>query len=224
MDLRYGPVKIAVYGSPMVKRRYADTQRARAMDTRERVLAAAEELVRSGAFHAATVEELADKAEVSRATIFARFGTRLGILEALNERCNDSPEIAALGQALQIDDPLTQLDALIHASCRVWEAWGDVQRHLRAVVILEPGVRPLIEDQRRLQSEVLGALARRLDDSGLLASGLSPKRAGITLHMLTGLEAFTELRREGGLSLAQTIATTRDLAHSLLAAGPTVQR
>jgi hypothetical protein len=140
----------------------------------------------------------------------------LGLLEAPNVRCAGSREIAALHEALALEDPLAALEALVEASCRVWERWGGVQRHLRAIVVLEPEVRPLIEAQREFQRHSLEALARRLAKDPGLREGLSPGRAAITLHMLTGLEAFVELRRDGGLSLEQTIETIRQLALTLL--------
>jgi hypothetical protein len=51
---------------------------------------------------------------------------------------------------------------------------------------------------------------------GILRRDVSPEQAAVTLHMLTGLEAFVELRREGGLSLDKTIEPIRELALCLL--------
>lgn len=199
----------------MARHRYSSAGGGRADRTVTRVLDAAEELVRAGQFHTATMDTLAEHAGVSRATLFARFGSRLGVLESLNVRCAGSPEIAALEAALAVDDPVEQLDALIDASCGVWEHWGDVQRHLRAIVVLEPDVRPLIEEQRQFQRTSLHTLAKRLGQRGLLADGVSPARAAVALHTLTGLEAFVELRLEGKLSFNETIETIRRLARSL---------
>lgn len=200
----------------MATRRYTATRRDAASATLERVLDAAEALVREDRFHTATMEELAERAGVSRATLFARFGSRLGVLEALNVRCANSPEIRALHDALAIEDPVRSLQALVEASCHVWEHWGGVQRHLRAIVVLEPDVRPLIEAQRTFQRASLEELAARLAKQPGLRQGLSARRAAVSLHMLTGLEAFVELRREGDLSLRQTIDTIRELALALL--------
>lgn len=199
----------------MPPHRYSRASR-RGDRTIEQVLDAAQDMVRAGEFHSATMEDLASRAGVSRATLFARFGSRLGVLDALNVRCADSTEIAELHRALGIEDPAERLHAVIAASCKVWERWGDVQRHLRAVVVLEPEVRPLIEAQREFQRSSLRALADGLARDERLVSGISANRAAVTLHMLTGLEAFVELRHEGGLSLDATIVTLRRLAAGLL--------
>jgi hypothetical protein len=123
----------------------------------------------------------------------------------------------ALQQSLMIEDPTALLDSAIRASSRYWEQWGDVHRHLHAIVTLEPEVRPLIEVQRQSQREAINYLVSRLASADMLAHGVTPKRAAITLHMLSSIETFTELRHESGLSLNETTTTIRDLASTLLA-------
>lgn len=200
----------------MTKLRYGRTASTGAGDTVERVLVAAETLVRTGEFHGATVDDIATAAGVSRATVFSRFGSRLGILEALNQRCNGSKEIEAIRATFEITDPLIRLASLVDASCRFWEQWGGIQLHLRAVVTLEPEVQPLIEDQRQQQSEGCSQLVTRLAEADLLRPDLDLLTAGTTLHMLTSLETFYELRRHGNLDLEMTIDLVHSLARSLL--------
>lgn len=201
---------------PMATRRYARGTREDSLSTERRILDAAEELVREDRLHTSTMEEVAERAGVSRATLFARFGSKLGVLEALARRCDDSPQTRALGEALRLTDPRDALAALVEASCAVWERWGGIQRQLRAVVVLEPEVEPLISDQRAFQRRALEGLVGRLAADEQLRDGLSTGRAAATLHMLTSLEAFTELRRESGLSMRQATDTIRELAFSLL--------
>jgi AcrR family transcriptional regulator len=45
------------------------------------VLDASERLIREDAFHSATMDQLAAATGVSRATIFNRFGSKLGVLQ-----------------------------------------------------------------------------------------------------------------------------------------------
>ncbi|SUA78080.1 Bacterial regulatory proteins, tetR family [Nocardia otitidiscaviarum] len=201
----------------MTTRRY--TRAPVRSDTVERVLAAAETAVHEGRFHTLTMEDIAREAGVARATLFSRFGSRLGVLEALNTRCGDSPEIHELRAALDVEDPMRSLETLVRASCRVWERWGGIQRHLRAVVVLEPEVRPLIETQRTFQRRSLESLALRLDEVGALREP-DPGRAAAMLHLLTSLEAFIELREESGLSLDETIAAVWTLVGGVVAVDP----
>ena len=65
--------------SVMATRRYTRTRSsAKSVDS---VLDAAERLSQEGEFHSATVEALAEEAGISRATVFNRFGSKLGVLE-----------------------------------------------------------------------------------------------------------------------------------------------
>ena len=108
------------------------------------------------------------------------------------------------------------LEALIDAACAIWEAQGFIHEQLQAIVVLEPDASALVDQQREEQRADLQGLARRLARAGRLRPGLSEARAAATLHVLTSLESFLQLRREYGLSLRQTRQTIAELARTLL--------
>jgi AcrR family transcriptional regulator len=200
----------------MAMRPYTAARRRESAETVDRVLEAAERLIKDGAFHAATMDELAEAAGVSRATVFNRFGSKLGVLEALFIRGMEGPEMTAIQEALALEDPVAALDAVVEAGCAIWEACGFVVRQLQAVAILEPGAAALVDRQRDEQRADLQGLTRRLAKAGRLRSGLTQARATATLHMLTSLESFLWLREGYGLSLHQTGETLAELARTLL--------
>ena len=200
----------------MATRTYAGARRRASAETIDRVLAAAERLIAEGEFHAATMEELATAAGISRATVFNRFGSKLGVLQALAQRCAEGPEMRAIQEALALEDPVASLEAVIEASCVIWEASGFIYEQLQAIVVLEPDAVALIKEQWEEQRADLQGLTRRLAKAGRLRPGLSKPRAAATLHMLTSLESFLQLRREYGLSLRQTRETITQLARALL--------
>jgi AcrR family transcriptional regulator len=200
----------------MATRSYTGARRRVGGGSVERVLEAAEGLIREGAFHTATMDELATAAGVSRATVFNRFGSKLGVLEALAARCAEGPEMRAIQEALEIEDPDASLQELIEASCEIWEVQGFIHEQLHAIVALEPDAAALIDQQRDEQRADLQGLARRLARAGRLRPGVSEARAVATLHMLTSLESFLRLRREYALSLRQTRETIAELARTLL--------
>ena len=197
-------------------RPYTTARRRESAETVDRVLEAAERLIKEDAFHAATMDELAVAAGVSRATIFNRFGSKLGVLEALFTRGMEGAEMAAIQEALELEDPVAALDAVVEAGCAIWEACGFVVQQLQAVAVLEPDAAALIDRQRDEQRADLQALTRRLAKAGRLRSGLSQARATATLHMLTSLESFLWLREGYGLSPRQTRETLAELARTLL--------
>jgi AcrR family transcriptional regulator len=186
----------------------------------ERVLDAADALVRERAFHLATVEELARRARVSRATVFSRFGSKLGVLEALSVRCEGGPEMLALRSALALPDAARALDATIAACCELWENQGAILEQLQAIVVLEPGASALIAAQHDDQRQALAHLTARLARAPGLRRGLTKQRVTATLHMLTSLESYRELRRDAAQSPGQARDTVTALAHTLLRPAP----
>ena len=204
------------YSVDMARRSYTAARRRGTPESVDRILEAAMRLIRENAFHTATMDELAAAAGVSRATVFNRFGSKLGVLQALFKSSMEGPEMRAIQEALAIDDPREALEALIGASCAIWDAYGFFHEQLQAIVVLEPDASALVERQREEQRADIRRLARRLVRAGRLRSGLSEARAAAALQMLTSLESFLWLRREYGLSLRQTRETIAELARTLL--------
>jgi AcrR family transcriptional regulator len=200
----------------MATRSYTASRRRGSPASVERVLDAAEQLIREDAFHSATMDELAAAAGVSRATVFNRFGSKLGVLQALYARCIESPEMEAVMAAFEIEDSLAALEAVIDAVCAMWETHGFIQEQVQAIVVLEPEASAIVEEQKEEQSSDLRNLTRRLARADRLRPGLGEARVTATLHMLTSLEAFLWLRQEYGLSVRQTRETIAELARQLL--------
>ena len=200
----------------MATRPYTAARRRTSPESAKRVLEAAERLIRDDAFHTATMDELAAAAGVSRATVFNRFGSKLGVLQALFARAMEGPQMDAIREALEIEDPVAALEGAIAASCAIWDREGYIHEQLQAIVVLEPDASALIDEQKQEQRAGLQALVRRLSKAGRLRPGLGQVRALATLHTLTSLETFLWLRREYGLSLRQTRDTITALARTVL--------
>src|SRR5215813_5982406 len=117
----------------MPPRRYTSTHASASVaQTSGRVLDAAAALVAEDAFHTATMDDLARRAGVARATVFSRFGSKLGVLEALSLRCAGGPEMRAIREAQGLEDPVAAVDALLEAGCDLWEKEGYIMVQLKA--------------------------------------------------------------------------------------------
>jgi AcrR family transcriptional regulator len=201
----------------MSPRRYTSTRgSASAAQTTERVLDAAAGLVAEDAFHTATMDDLARRAGVARATVFSRFGSKLGVLEALSLRCAGGPEMRAIREAQAVADPVPAVDALLLAGCDLWEKEGYIMVQLKAIVVLEPDASAIIDAQYDDQRRGMEALARGLQQAGRLHEGWSVARAAAALHALSSVETFMLLRRDHGLPLAKVKQTIIELSRVIL--------
>src|SRR5262245_11603246 len=90
--------------------------------TRERVITTVRELLAEGTFHEATVEEIATRAGVARATLYQHFGSRMGLIDAICERIGGGAEYAGIKASLGLDDPAQALRGVAAHSIRFWSA------------------------------------------------------------------------------------------------------
>ena len=177
---------------------------------------AAAGLVAEDAFHTATMDDLARRAGVARATVFSRFRSKLGVLEALSLRCAGGREMRAIREAQAIEDPVAAVDALLLAGCDLWEKEGYIMVQLKAIVVLEPDASAIIDAQYDDQRRGMEALARGLQQAGRLPEGWSVARAAAALHALTSVETFMLLRRDHGLPLGKVKQTIVELSRAIL--------
>src|ERR1700722_2324296 len=156
---------------------------------RRQVLDAARGLLaEASSYRDFTVDAVAARADVARATVYYQFGSKPGLLEAV---CDD---LAAAGGLADLADAFTQDDAdaawqrFVAAFGRFWDADRPVMRRLRALAQLDPEVAAVIaaRDQRRREG-IAVLLRRRLDDSVDV-----PAREAIARRLLalTSFETF----------------------------------
>src|SRR6266487_28106 len=120
-----------------------------APESRQRVMESVRELLREGAFHQSTVEQVATRAGVSRATVYQQFGSRLGLVDAICDSLDlvaikESPDVATLLQRTtefwaQEETLLSQLYDAAAVDPAAREFVGRQTRDLRTVDPLEEG-------------------------------------------------------------------------------------
>ena len=150
----------------MSPRPYQLGQRQAAVDeTRRKVLTAARDLLTEPAATAAfTVDAVARRADVARATVYYRFGSKAGLLEALFDDLAANGRMDRLAEAFTTPDHDEALRTFVACFAGFWAADRLVLRRVRALAALDPDVGPLItarDERRRDGARVL--LARRLD-------------------------------------------------------------
>jgi AcrR family transcriptional regulator len=200
-------------------RAYRPRRRAQSTGTRERIVAAVGELLEEGTFHEATVEEVADRAGVARATLYQHFGSRLGLVDAVCETIAQSPELRAARGAGELADVGVALRELVGNSVRFWAAHERLLEPLYGVAAVDPAAARLVERQRRDRTSVLARFARRLHRERRLAGGVGERRALALLLVVTSFETYLELRRHAGLAERQVVRTLHGWARTGLLAG-----
>ena len=159
-------------------------------ESRRRILDAARELLRTAtAYPGFTVDAVARRADVARATVYYQFGSKTGLLEAV---CDDLTEDGGLGDLARVftnPDPDAAIQGFITAFAGFWAADRTVMRRLRALAALDPDVAEVIaaRDQRRRHG--LTVLISRLPAN----TGAAAEQTVRILYALTSFETFDTL-------------------------------
>jgi AcrR family transcriptional regulator len=160
-------------------------------ESRGRVMKAVRELLEEGAFHESTVEQVASRAGVSRATVYQQFGSRLGLVDAI---C-DSLDLAHVEAAPDVA-------TLLQRTSEFWARDETLFGQLYDAAAVDPAAREFVERQTRDRYRHLSRLVDR-------------QRLPI-LGLLTSFETYVELRRRAGLSQRQVVAHLQRAAAGLL--------
>ena len=166
-------------------------RKRRAPESRQRVMEAVRELLREGAFHESTVEQVATRAGVSRATVYQQFGSRLGLVDAI---C-DSLDLVAIKESPDVA-------TLLQRTTEFWAQEETLLSQLYDAAAVDPAAREFVERQTR---DRYATLLQWVDRSKVSVLGI-----------LTSFETYRELRRRAGLSQRQVVAHLQKMASKLL--------
>ncbi|HEY1359692.1 MAG TPA: TetR/AcrR family transcriptional regulator [Thermoleophilaceae bacterium] len=183
--------------------------------TKERIVAAVRDLLEEGVFHESTVEEVAERAGVSRATLYQHFGSRLELIDAICDTMGANPELLRIREVVELPDPDEALVETIAGSARFWASEDGLLSQLYGVVAVDPAAERFVERQWNDRRGELERLVRHLRKAGRLRKGLGESRALALLLLLTSYDTFRELRR-AGLSDRELVKTLQESAHETL--------
>jgi AcrR family transcriptional regulator len=189
----------------------------RSEETRERIKTAVRDLLADGTFHESTVEEVADRAGVARATLYQHFRSRLELIDAICETFDENPALLRLREIVESPDADTALADTVAGSIAFWSSEDSVLRHLYGVASIDPAAQDLVDRQRADRRSELERLVRNLARAGRLRKETNERRALALLLVLTSFETFRELR-EAGLTDRQLTTTLQQAARELLLA------
>ena len=172
-------------------RTYRSPLRAeRAAETRHRITTAALELFTEHGFGGSTVTAIAKRAGVAPQTVYAVFGTKGAILQALLSRLEEDAgaaewraRIAAAG------DPADKLAGFAQWTASMLSTSKATIAAAQGAVG-DPAIIALRDEADGHRRQALASLIDGLADSGALAAGLARRRAVDRAWMLTGVEIY----------------------------------
>jgi AcrR family transcriptional regulator len=172
---------------------------------RDRIMAAVRELLAEGSFHDSTVEQVAECAGLSRATVYQHFRSRIDLVDAICDTFAVNPALVELRQTVELPDRQAAVDQTIANAVGFWVSEDLVLAELYGVAAIDPAAGDLVERQRADRRGEMERLARRFDAPVALE----------LLMVLTSYETFRELRL-AGLSDADLVRTLQESARTLL--------
>src|SRR5438105_15443928 len=148
---------------------------ARSGETRRRILTAVRDLLAEGAFHESAVEQVADRAGVSRATLYQHFRSRGELVDAICDTFDENPALLQIRQSVELPGAGTALAETIRLAVRVWATEDAVLRQLYGVEAVDPAAGALVERQRADRRSEIARLGRSLRRLGALRHGVSER-------------------------------------------------
>jgi AcrR family transcriptional regulator len=188
---------------------------SRSRDTRSRILQATRELLDEGGFHESTVEEVGDRAGVSRATVYQHFPTRLDLVDAICDTFAENPALLAVRESVRLPDLDGALAETIANSVRFWSSEDEVLAQLYGATAVDPAAHDLVDRQLGDRRGEMARLVSRLDEAKRLGRGTGRREALSYLMVATSFGTYRELRQER-LSDAKLTAMLQDMARTLL--------
>jgi AcrR family transcriptional regulator len=175
----------------MSPRAYRLGKREEAIDQgRRRILDAARELLRTTASYPEfTIDAVARRADVARATVYYQFGSKTGLLEAVCDDLAEAGGMANLSRVFATSAPDAAIRGFIAAFAGFWAADRIVMRRLRALGALDPDVGVVIAARDQRRREGLTVLVSRLPSS----TGTPAEPTVQMLYLLTSFETFDML-------------------------------
>lgn len=201
--------------SPPSSRAYVQGRRAEtAAANGARIVAAARDLFLETGLEP-TLDAVAERAEVTVQTVLRRYGTKEGLFAAALSAGLD--EVAAQRGAVAAGDVAGAIDNLLDH----YDAWGDRSLRLLWLEGRSPAAGSVVASGRALHRDWVLAIFGPLLD-GLAAPTRRLRVA--SLVTVTDVHVWKLLRRDQGLSRAETRTALIDLVEGLVARGPGSRR
>ncbi len=147
----------------MTPRPYTPIQRQKTVDAgRDRILAAARELLEVDDAERFSLEAVARRAGVSRMTVYNQFESKAKLLEALFDSLAKHGPMAQMTDVFAEEDPFAAFDAFVSLFGRFWTFSRRAHGRLRAAATDDPELDVAIQARQERRRIALTEIVRRL--------------------------------------------------------------
>lgn len=185
-------------------------------DTRERVITAARETFSQDGFFRASLDDVATRAGVARATVYYQFKSKFGLLEAAIEGTIENSPRQRVRDALDLADPAQALRAYMREMTKFWDHDYIFYRNVIGLASVDPDAAEAVDAYDMRRREPLVFLSKRLADAGLLRPEISQKQATDTIWLLSSFRSFDHLFARANLSQKKATELILDLVEAIL--------
>ncbi|MEO8956467.1 MAG: helix-turn-helix domain-containing protein [Ktedonobacteraceae bacterium] len=182
------------------KRPYHSLKRQRqAVETHQRILVAARELLTSRGYARMTLEAIAEAAGVSPKTVSAVVGSKTAILaELVNPAAFDIHIQHLLNQLRTSQEPLQRVRLVVLITRRVYESLSSEFELLRTAGVVAPELADLAQQIEARRRQRQAYLVADLREQGVLRHDLSLEEATDVLWSLTSYDLYRMLVMKQG--------------------------
>jgi AcrR family transcriptional regulator len=173
-------------------------RRAQAAErTRGRILDAAHALLDRPGRATLTLQEVAEEAGVTRATVYLSVGTRAELLAAVFEQQGERigyDRVRAAGAHPDLGEAVL---ATVREASRAWARAPRAIRNTLALAALDDEIGTLVARYEGYRKAEMAALAQRAYAGGAFREGVTAEHAAVVLGLLTSFTTFELLRAMG---------------------------
>jgi AcrR family transcriptional regulator len=178
-----------------------DRREQMAAQTREDILKAARKLFAERGYVATSIGDIAAEAGVAVQTIYARLGSKRGMLMALIDLIDEEADVGEnVAAVLSAATPREVLGAEVRLTRAFQERCGDVIGALLAASAAEPGLTEAVAEGQRRHRDGARATVDRIVELGGLREDVSRVHAAGLLSAATAHDGWRELVERHGLS------------------------
>jgi AcrR family transcriptional regulator len=180
-------------------------------ENRQRIIEAARALILDSGFHRASMVDVAQRAGVTRATVYYQFGSKLGLLEAVLTDALTRAGLERLIPLVGLPDAREALEASTRESTRLWAAEHELFRKLMGLALVDPEAEQVTNRRDAERRSAMEHLLARLRQQGYVRPGYSDEQALAVLTLATSFATFDSLYGASGLPVDDVAALLLDI-------------